>query len=99
MNRDEMRKTFEAFFNKYKKTEGDRSAYSAVWSSLMPAGTFEVNLTKCPAGTIFKCFANGEKIEEIKGWEAFFARSSYFQKEFPELYDEDDFFQSMQDML
>ncbi|MCM0755485.1 hypothetical protein M7784_09520 [Desulfovibrio aminophilus] len=99
MDRDEIRRTFEQFFNKFKKTEGDKSAYSAVWSTLMPSGSFEINLTKCPRGTIFKCFANGEKVNEITGWDAFFAASQKFQQDYPELYDEEEFFQSMQDAL
>ncbi len=99
MDRDLVRRTFETFFNKYKKTEGDKSAYSAVWTSHMPAGTFEINMTKCPAGTIFKFFNNGEKLNEVKGWEEFFRQSREIQTDHPEIYDEEDFFQSMQDML
>jgi uncharacterized protein (DUF1810 family) len=31
MNRADIKRIFEAYFEKYKKTEGDRTAWSAVW--------------------------------------------------------------------
>ncbi len=75
MEHNEMRQTFEAFFEKYKKTEGDRISWSAPWTEVMPSGaSVEVNLTKCPAGTTFKVFRNGRKLGEIAGWEAFFGQ-------------------------
>ncbi|HDQ41224.1 MAG TPA: hypothetical protein ENN39_09390 [Desulfonatronum sp.] len=73
MQRDQIVQTFEAFFEKYKKTEGDRTSWSAHWTEVMPSGaSVEINLTKCPAGTIFKVFKNRKKLGELKGWDAFF---------------------------
>jgi hypothetical protein len=75
MEHNEMQQTFEAFFEKYKKTEGDRTSWSAHWTEVMPSGaSVEVNLTKCPEGTTFKVFRNGRKLGEIAGWEAFFGQ-------------------------
>ncbi len=73
MTNDEITTIFEAFFEKYKKTEGDRSAWSAHWTETMPSGaSVEINLTKCPLGTIFKVFKNGRKLGQLSGWDVFF---------------------------
>ncbi len=73
MERNQIQEIFEAFFEKYKKTEGDRSSWSAHWTETMPSGaSVELNLTKCPRGTIFKVFKNGSKLGEIEGWDVFF---------------------------
>lgn len=96
MNQDEIKNTFEAFFEKYKKTEGDRSSWSAHWTERMPSGAgVELNLTKCPAGTIFKVFKNGGKLGEINGWDAFFQE---IDSMLGEDWDADAFFSSMRDM-
>lgn len=97
MNKDEIRQTFEAFFEKYKKTEGDRSSWSAHWTETMPSGaSVELNLTKCPAGTIFKVFKNSDKLGEINGWDAFFEQITPLVGD--EDWDEDAFFGSMHEM-
>lgn len=73
MEQHEIREIFEAFFEKYKKTEGDRTSWSAHWTERMPSGVdVELNLTKCPQGTTFKVFKNGAKLGEIKEWDGFF---------------------------
>ena len=73
MDRQESIRIFEEFFEQYKKTEGDRSSWSAHWSERMPSGVgVEVNMTKCPKGTTFKVFKDGSKLGEISGWDAFF---------------------------
>ncbi len=77
MDRAEMERIFEAFFEKYKKTEGDRTSWSAHWTEPMPDGvSVEINMTKCPAGTRFKVFREGKKLGELEGWEAFHAEAA-----------------------
>ncbi len=72
MDDQKIRDIFEAFHAKYKKTEGDQSSWSAHWTETMPSGaSVEINLTKCPAGDIFKIFKDGKKLGEITGWDAF----------------------------
>ncbi len=96
MQNDQIIQIFEAFFEKYKKTEGDRTSWSAHWTEVMPSGaSVEINLTKCPAGAIFKVFKNGKKLGELNGWDAFFAGIG------PMLggdWDAESFFTSMRDM-
>jgi hypothetical protein len=96
MNRDEIKQTFEAFFEKYKKTEGDESSWSAHWTERMPSGAdVTINLTKCPAGNIFKIFKNDEKLGELNGWDAFFEGVGDM---LGDDWDEDAFFGAMRDM-
>ena len=96
MNNDDIRNIFEAFFEKYKKTEGDRTSWSAHWNEYMPSGSdVELNLTKCPAGTTFKVFKNGKKQGEISGWDGFFDQVSELVGED---WDQEAFFNSMKDM-
>ena len=97
MNQTEIRSTFERFFEKYKKTEGDRSSWSAHWTETMPSGaSVEINLTQCPAGTIFKIFKDGAKLGELNGWDAFFSEiGAVLDKD----WDQDAFFGAMQAML
>jgi len=72
MDDQKIREIFEAFHDKYKKTEGDESAWSAFWRETMPSGAdVEVNLTKCPRGNVFKLFKDGRKQGEIVGWDEF----------------------------
>ncbi|WP_029895761.1 hypothetical protein [Desulfohalovibrio reitneri] len=97
MNREEMQQAFEAFFEKYKKTEGDQTSWSAPWRETMPSGAdVEINLTKCPAGTIFKVFKNGKKLGEINGWDAFFEQIGGMLGQ--EDWDPEAYFGSMRDM-
>jgi hypothetical protein len=90
---------FEAFFEKYKKTEGDRSSWSAHWTVYTGGHSFEINLTKCPKGTRFKIFCDKSKIEEIEGWESFLARLDRLEKVHAPAFERVDFFTQMQDML
>ena len=99
MDQNEIRETFEAFFEKYKKTEGDESSWSAVWFTMGPAGKFEINMTKCPQGTIFKVFLDNRKLGEIDGWENFFDRIHDVVKDYPDTYDQEDFFESMREFM
>lgn len=96
MDRDRIIQTFEVLFEKYKKTEGDRTSWSAHWTEVLPAGVkVEINMTKCPAGTLFKVFKNGIKLGELNGWEAFFDGIGNMIG--PD-WDADAFFTSMRDM-
>lgn len=89
---------FEAYFDKYKKTEGDETSWSAHWTVYAPGHSFEINLTKCPRGTIFKIFNDGKKMEEIQGWEAFLSSLDRLEKDFPN-FRRDDFFGQMEEMI
>lgn len=73
MEREEIQEIFERFFEKYKKTEGDRTSWSAHWTEYMPSGAaIELNLTKCPKGTRVKVFKDGKKLGELMEWDGFF---------------------------
>lgn len=89
---------FEAYFEKYKKTEGDMSSWSAYWTIYAQGQSFEINLTKCPRGTIFKIFSNKKKIEEIEGWARFLADLERLEEEHS-IFERQDFFTQMQAML
>ncbi|SDB33698.1 hypothetical protein SAMN05660653_01617 [Desulfonatronum thiosulfatophilum] len=96
MDREEIVRIFEAFFEKYKKTEGDRTSWSAHWTEQMPSGTsVEINMTKCPQGTRFKVFKNGSKLGEISGWDSFFVEIGTM---LGSDWDQEAFFGSMRDM-
>ncbi|MBU1249029.1 MAG: hypothetical protein KKB70_10055 [Proteobacteria bacterium] len=99
MNREEIRQTFEAYFEKYKKTEGDRTSWSAVWADYSTAGKFEINLTKCPRGTRFKLFADSRKLGEIEGWEALLEALPQLEKDHAGLFDTRSFFETMKEMV
>ncbi|MGE4290772.1 MAG: hypothetical protein AB7E32_01055 [Desulfovibrio sp.] len=93
----EIREAFEAYFEKYKKTEGDRTAWSAHWMDQNAHGVFEIVLTKCPKGTTFKPYEDKRKLPEISGWEAFFAALPELQKNHP-AFDAAAFFSGMREM-
>jgi len=95
MERAEIERTFEAYFEKYKKTEGDRTSWSAFWTEMTPAGTLELNLTKCPRGTTFKIFVNKKKVAEATGWDAYFDTMETVDAAHPGLYDPDKIFADM----
>jgi hypothetical protein len=90
---------FEAYFEKYKKTEGDRTVWSAYWTVFTPGRSFEINLTKCPLGARFKIFHNGQKIEEITGWDAFLVSLDRLEAAHGPDFEREDFFGQMADML
>lgn len=96
MDRKKVETIFEAYFEKYKKTEGDRSSWSAFWTETTPKGVLELNLTKCPKGTIFKVFVDKKKVAEVIGWDAFFDAMKKVDAEYPGLYDEDKIFSEME---
>ena len=99
MQRTDIERIFEAYFEKYKKTEGDRTSWSAYWTEHTGAGVLEINLTKCPRGTVFKIFVDNKKVTEIIGWDAFFPAMETFAAEHPGLYDQDAFFSGMEAMI
>ncbi len=99
MNNKQIQSIFEQFFEKYKKTEGDRSAWSAVWAETAPDGILELNMTQCPRGTVFKIFVDKRKQAELIGWDAFFEYFPKLQTESPELFNPQKIFSDMQSML
>lgn len=98
MDNQRITELFEAFFEKYKKTEGDRSSWSAYWTIYKDGHSFEINLTKCPRGTRFKIFSDQKKIGEIEGWEGFLSNLDGLEKEYP-FFERTDFFTQMEDMV
>jgi hypothetical protein len=90
---------FEAYFEKYKKTEGDRTSWSAHWTVYTTGHSFEINLTKCPKGTRFKIFCDKRKVEEIEGWEAFLGSLNRLENENAPAFEREDFFTQMEEML
>ncbi|MUM78650.1 hypothetical protein GKC30_13500 [Pseudodesulfovibrio sp. F-1] len=99
MERADIERIFEAYHEKFKKTEGDRSSWSAVWTDMTPAGVLELNLTKCPRGTIFKVFVDKRKAAEIEGWDAFFTTMDALDVKHPGLYDPDRLFEEMASVI
>ena len=95
-SRDDIVRIFEAYFEKYKKTEGDRTSWSAIWTDVNSVGTLELNLTKCPRGTTFKIFADKKKYAEAMGWDAFFDTMDALSVERPGLYEPDRIFADME---
>ena len=98
MDRQKIESVFESFFEKYKKTEGDRIAWSAVWLETTPAGILELNMTKCPKGTTFKIFVNKKKAAQVIGWDAFFPAMQEISAAHPGIYDEEKVFGDMEYM-
>jgi hypothetical protein len=99
MDEKQIVRIFEAFFEKYKKTEGDRTSWSAHWTVYTSGRSFEINMTKCPRGTRFKIFCDKAKVAEIEGWEAFLGSLDQLEKTHAPAFDRTDFFTQMEDML
>ncbi len=99
MEQTEIKRIFEAYFEKYKKTEGDRTSWSAVWMEMTPVGVLEINLTKCPRGTTFKIFVDKRKVTEVMEWENFFPAIEAVSADHPGLYDADKLFSDMEFMI
>jgi len=95
MQQDEIMRVFEAYFEKYKKTEGDRSSWSAFWTEMTPAGVLEIIMTKCPKGTTFKVYIDKKKATEVTGWDAYFTAMKDVAAQHPGLYDPDAIFTEM----
>lgn len=95
MEQSDIKRIFEAYFEKYKKTEGDRSAWSAFWTEMTPEGVLELNLTKCPRGTTFKIFVDKRKVVEVMEWDNFFPAMEKVSADHPGLYDADKIFGDM----
>ena len=98
MDNQKIMEIFEAYFEKYKKTEGDMSSWSAYWTIYVNGHSFEINLTKCPRGTRFKIFKNKLKIEEIEGWDEFLLNLDRLEIEHP-VFERTDFFTQMKEIL
>jgi len=90
---------FESYFEKYKKTEGDRTSWSAFWTVYTAGRSFEINMTKCPKGTRFKIFCDRQKVGEIEGWDAFLGSLDQLEKEYAPAFGREDFFSQMEEML
>lgn len=90
---------FEAYFEKYKKTEGDRTSWSAFWTVYTAGRSFEINMTKCPKGTRFKIFCDKRKVGEIEGWDAFLAGLDGLEREYGPAFERGEFFGQMEEML
>jgi len=99
MDADRIKEVFEAYFEKYKKTEGDRSSWSAHWTVYTQGHSFEINLTKCPRGTRFKIFCDNNKIEEIQGWDEFLRSLERLENAHAPAFERVDFFTQMEEML
>jgi hypothetical protein len=99
MERADIERIFEAYFEKYKKTEGDRTSWSAYWTEMTDEGVLEINLTKCPQGTIFKIFVDKKKLAEVNGWDAFFETMETMNDKHPGLYDPDRIFSDMEAII
>lgn len=96
MEQADIKRIFEAYFEKYKKTEGDRTSWSAFWTEMTPSGVLELNLTKCPRGTTFKIFVDKKKFDEVMGWDAFFSAMERLDETHPGLYDAEKIFSDME---
>ena len=99
MERADIERIFEAYFEKYKKTEGDRTSWSAFWTEMTDEGVLELNLTKCPRGTIFKVFVDKKKLTEVAGWDAFFETLDTLAEERPGLCAPDRIFADMEAII
>lgn len=96
MEREKLQSIFEAYFEKYQKTEGDRTSWSAFWAQTTPQGVLELNMTKCPKGTTFKIFVDNKKFAEVSGWQGYFGAIRQLEEQYPGLYDEDTIFSEME---
>lgn len=99
MERTDIERIFEAYFEKYKKTEGDRTSWSAYWTEMTPNGVLELNLTKCPRGTTFKIFVDKRKVAEASGWDGYFETIEKVAENHPGLYDPVKIFADMEFVL
>nr|WP_272700839.1 hypothetical protein [Desulfovibrio sp. Fe33] len=99
MERADIERIFEAYFEKYKKTEGDRSSWSAFWTEMTGEGVLEINMTKCPRGTIFKIFVDKRKVAEVSGWDEYFKTMETLAAERPGLYAPDRIFSDMEAII
>lgn len=99
MNNNRIQEIFESYFEKYKKSEGDMTVWSAYWVVYTTGHSFEINMTKCPRGTRFKIFNDNQKVGEIEGWDAFLAIIGALEETYGPSFEREDFFTQMADML
>lgn len=99
MKHSDIERIFESYFEKFKKTEGDRTSWSAVWTEMNANGQLDLNLTKCPRGNTFKIFVNRKKVAEVMEWERFFPAMEKVAADHPGLYDPDRIFSEMEFLI
>lgn len=99
MDRQEMERLWEAFFAKYKKTEGDRTSWSAPWTVFTGGHRVELLMTRCPRGTRFRFFVDGVRVEEVEGFDGLWARLGEWERRFPGVFVAEEFFAQMAEVL
>lgn len=99
MDNSSIREIFEAFFEKYKKSEGDMTVWSAHWTVYTTGHSFEINLTRADLETRFRIFCNGSKMTELYGWEAFLESLDRLETAPGSIFEREDFFTQMAEML
>ena len=99
MDNNDIQETATRFFEKYKKTEGDRTLWSAPWKIYKNGRTFEIIFSICPRGTSFKVFVDNKKMEEIWEWPVFLEKLDELETTYAPLFERDDFFGQMQDVI
>lgn len=99
MDNEKIREIFEAYFEKYKKTEGDRTIWSAYWTVYTTGHSFEINMTKQDLDIRFRVFSDGTRIDEFYGWDKLFASFDDLERKYGPVFERDNFFSQMADML
>lgn len=99
MELQKLERLWEAFFAKYKKTEGDRTSWSAPWMVFAGGRKVEMIMTRCPRGTRFRFFVDAEQVEEVEGFEGLAKRIPAWEAQFPGVFDAEDFFAQMAEMV
>lgn len=99
MEQQEIERLWEAFFAKYKKTEGDRSSWSALWTVFAGGSKVEMIMTRCPRGTRFRFFVGAVLVEEVEGFDGLAQRLPVWETQFPGIFDAEDFFAQMAEMV
>ena len=95
----DVERIWEAFFAKYKKTEGDRTSWSASWSVYRGGHKVEMIMTRCPRGTRFRFFVDGQRIAEVEGFDGLWQSLGPWEAQFPEAFQADIFFAEMDQVL
>ncbi len=99
MERQEMERLWETFFAKYKKTEGDGTTWWAPWRVWSGGHTLEMLMSRCPQGTRFRLFVDGQRVEEVEGFDGLWAQLATWEKQFPGVFVAERFFAEMAEAL
>ncbi len=99
MNNNDIKDIATRFFEKYKKTEGDRTLWSAPWKIYKNGQTFEIIFSTCPKGTSFKVFVDNKKVDEIWEWPVFLDKLDELEAAWSPLFVRDDYFGQMQEII